>query len=544
LDKLNRLLWLKCKINSRLALGTKHQSLFMVFLFVTAFAFSTIPFTLAVISSFLSWPSTSVRELIHLLFTAVYIFWLVFPILGYRQSGIGDFTGLLIYPLSPVTLIIAGITGSFLDAPFLLFLPILVIPLFLFMGTFFGMLWTVLIVFLFLVHAISFGQLIIVLLRKTLGGGSFFRNLSKVIPWIGLIMLWGSQNFISYYWFGRELPSNPGLSFVTLLFPSGVAAEAIHLFYTGQSSAGYYGLILLVISLCSVSLTYLVSEGYMSGRYLGSQSSLDKKFSETFINRAFMRVLSLPLKKNNLLPLLAKDLNLLLREPQYRALWVMFAVLLVVMAVGFAIIPGEEAKAARLVTLFFFPGLIFSMGSASLNSLAMERRGLGYILQLPVSHLEVLLSKAIVFLHVQFIFLIYCLFLFVLAGAINLRQAFYALVGGMCLSMVMVGFNQVVSVLTPIPLPAGGVVQPNPPGPSRVMYLSLAASIAIFFTCALTSPVIVVLIALYFGDNYWLWIVSLPVFFLYIPGIGAFGLYFGSLLFKRRQEKLVVEVVE
>ena len=554
MDKLNKLLWLKCKINSRLALGNKSSSLSLFVFFVVIYLFWLLPVTAGSTFNILLSSPESVKSSIHILFAGVYCFWVLMPVLGYRLSGVGDFSGLSIYPLSPWDRLVATFAGSFLDVPFIMFFTILVVPLIFYSWASITMIWSIFILILFLSHTVAIGQLLIVLLRIFFDGQSLWDCFLKICKWGFFLFLWVSQCVLYLFFltgefyelFTVEFLREFDITWITLLFPPGISGEAIYLMETGDISGSFYwGFILFTITILTFLVTSMVSEGYMSGKYVFGKSKSSKNGAESFFSKRASDLFDfIGAGKSKFLNLLWKDLLILVREPQYRILLFVFLLLeLFICFVCVYLSVSANFKAFEFFWVALFPAF-FALGTIALNCLALERRGLSYLCQSPITSIEIIVSKTMSVVLIQLVsFCVGLILLYFIVG-LNWWMIFCFLIGGFCWFPVSTALNHIVAVLVPMPLPAGGVVQTNSPGPMKALYQSLIVSFVLFASSFIALPLVCLIAIVYFSESLVSFFVFLPFFALFFPGVAGLGILVSALIFDWRQEKFIVEVVE
>ena len=92
---------------------------------------------------------------------AIYVFWLVIPILGYSLNDTYDISKLFIYPLSMRQIFTGTIAGTLLDRPTILLLPTFVAVLIGFVRDPFSAIITVAALLLFLLHTLALSQAVL-----------------------------------------------------------------------------------------------------------------------------------------------------------------------------------------------------------------------------------------------------------------------------------------------------------------------------------------------------------------------------------------------
>jgi ABC-2 type transport system permease protein len=159
---------------------------------------------------------------------AIYLFWVLGPLLGYALSDSYDITKLLLYPLSARQIFTGAILGSLIDFPVLLLLPTLLAALIGFAHSALALPLALLALGLFLFHTLSLSQALILASAGVLRSRRFRDVATLLIPlfWMGYYVLTRvmAQGWVRLDW-ARFLQS-PAWEIVSFL-PPGLAARTL-----------------------------------------------------------------------------------------------------------------------------------------------------------------------------------------------------------------------------------------------------------------------------------------------------------------------------
>ncbi|MGQ9731399.1 MAG: hypothetical protein ACUVX8_09005 [Candidatus Zipacnadales bacterium] len=160
MDRLVPIVLLKVRLTLRQARGLWNiiGIILLVLLFVVPLGMTLAAFTFAGLNSLERDRDT---ELLHLVFGGLWLFWLIFPLIGFSLNQSYDLIKLFIYPLSKRLIFVANLLGCLLDPTLLIVLPVCGVVLFFYAGSVWGALITTLALFLFVVHTIAFSQAVL-----------------------------------------------------------------------------------------------------------------------------------------------------------------------------------------------------------------------------------------------------------------------------------------------------------------------------------------------------------------------------------------------
>ena len=181
---------------------------------------------------------------------AIYLWWLVVPLLGYALNESYDITKLFVFPLSVRQIFTGSILGSFLDFPLLLVIPALLAVIYGFSKSVFGLAAIVIPLALFMFHTLSLSQGLILASAGILRSRKFRDIAMLVIPlfWIGYYLATQtlSRSAMSIDW--QAFVSSPTWNIISY-FPPGLAARAI----VAASEGLYLDSLAYLVALCAVT---------------------------------------------------------------------------------------------------------------------------------------------------------------------------------------------------------------------------------------------------------------------------------------------------
>ena len=530
-------------------MGEKQSALGIV-LFFGSMIFTMIPVAIGLALFAHSLPSSQRRELSNLALMGLYLSWILFPIFGYRINESFDGSKLLLYPISAFRIYLAGLLSSFFDLSSLLLIPPLLAVAVAHGTGPHGLLPPLFVALLFLLHTLSIGQFLLFLMRQLLRHRGFWDFMVVVVPIVSIVLLMFSQAIFAFFAsgvngvFDYESPLDIPFSRVIAFFPPGVAANALEALEQGNDGDAIYW-VLLMLSI--TVLTFVIASHFCSkvlhGEYDDYLTAKEKDKSKKVGWDFLFEVLRRGFSSRPIIPaLVIKELQLITREPQYRMIIILDLIMLLAMIVFISIF--SEREEIVLVFEFLFISSFFVFGGLYFNVLAVERSGLRLLLTAPVTAFTLLGTKSIALCLIVF----GCNgFAIVLAGfllRLSLGLIWVNLCFGLVLLLMIAGLGNIVSVLTPTPLPSGGVALRRPISFGRVFVMSLLISLAISLCFVLISPIVLALSLAYALDlNYFLMKLSL-ISLLYALGIWGLSTLLASDFFERKRELLLAEILD
>lgn len=202
---------------------------------------------------------------------AIYLWWLVVPLLGYALNESYDITKLFVYPLSVRQIFTGAILGSFLDFPLLFVIPTLIAIVIGFTHGVIGLLAVVIPLLLFMFHTLSLSQGLILASAGILRSRRFRDIAMLVIPlfWIAYYIFSQSLSRQAMKVDWRAFVNSPTWEILNYL-PPGLAARGIYAAGQGRYlDALAYLLALGVISAATVYAAGWVIQKVFEGETVG-----------------------------------------------------------------------------------------------------------------------------------------------------------------------------------------------------------------------------------------------------------------------------------
>ena len=415
-DKLRWLFWLRWKLLLRgFSRGAGRTSTIISTIILTLLVLIGGS-SLAVIT-FLAYrfaPAPVNIDVLMLVLTGVYIFWIVAPLTQVSMNEGLDISKLTLFPLTRGELVASLLLSTLLDI-WTLFL------VFLFGAVVVGwassipvLLMTLLAVLVFYVQVVSFSQLVIALLSGMMQNRRL-RDMSVILA----ILLFGSGYLCQFFFFrGNNLTKTLGSGVLVNYLqwtPPGMAARAIQQAYLGNWGASFVWLIVLaVISLLALYLWLrTVERALASPEVGGSQRVRRQRVEQARPVASAAAEVAAPssevvsrLVPPQVLAIALKDLKYYRRDPQYLRLTVMPLVYVFVLVISTIYGGGNTAYAVTAVNTGQIFGLIrpmiapayilLSLFTLAYNTLGFEGQSLTTLLLFPVNPKQVLLGKNLV----------------------------------------------------------------------------------------------------------------------------------------------------
>ncbi len=353
-------------------------------------------------------PSPANTEVLFLILTGAYLFWLVLPLLEYSVNEGLDLSKLALFPLTRLELMTSLLFSTLLDIPTLgLFLVLggvvagwaLSIPLTLF---------TLLTMLIFYAQVVGISQLVLALLSRTLQSRRF-RDLSVI-----LVILFSSSCYIVSQLVIRGLSSSnlagalQSAAFSQYLqwLPPGMAARAVQQAYIGNWGVSFAWLAaLLIVTGVVLYLWQLVVERGLTSAESGSVVKVRRSRAQPVVEVAHAQTTP-PGIWDRIIPaqvraIALKDLKYYRRDPQLLGLLSQSLITIVVLL--FVTIANTGGM-NRIST--FGPGIVliaplyifFSLYALSYNIFGFERQSLTTLFLFPIDPKRLLWGKNLVVL--------------------------------------------------------------------------------------------------------------------------------------------------
>lgn len=488
MDQIRTLIWLKTRFT--LALYRKRRSLLVILLVSLPL---TLAFNLALffggLVAFWSLPLENSRQLLSGALTAIYLMWLMGPLLGVSMNEGYDISKLLQFPISGKRIFLANILGSALE-PTVLFLmiPLASIPIGLATGLGTGALM-VGVLLLFLFHTISLSQALLTLLWGLLKS----RRVADF--WKVFVALAGTIFWVTYQVAIRRLGNvaptlvmaKPGR--FTQFLPSGLAADAIVALRSGVTSDfAWRAALLAAICVATVALAGSLVQRVAAGDLILDKVGLKTPPKRTSASQrhswhgpAWLSSLTAAMIQN--------ELRIFFRDPQAKADLLRRSGSLIAMPLVMLSSRGSlSIEDMRHVGVFLFiapmGAMVLLMLVMTSNILARDRNGLSLLFTMPAPRESILVGKNAAMLA---IFSPVCAIIVIAIAGLIAQWALLApaLIITECLMVMSTAIGNVFSVYNPMPLPEKGR-NPYTAGQGCAL-LGCAASVAGFCMFAIIA---------------------------------------------------------
>lgn len=401
---LRLLLWLKWTLLWR---GYRNSRMKLVGTILTMLVFGP----LSVGAGFLVWflgthlPDRMVPLVARDVLGAIYLLWIVTPLLGFQLNESYDLTKLFVYPLPYTQIFLGSVLGGLLDLPVLLTLPTFAALLVLFSPTISALLINILLLLLFLGHTLALGQAVTVALMGFLRSRRF-RDITIVLfPIIGIAYYIGQRAFLSQLGLGQmdHLLDAPVWHIADLL-PPGFASDGLYAAAQGAFLPPLYSLLVLT---AFSALTLWAAAGTLERLYLGDAGPIQIQPPAPAAGLAGSRPIAAEFgndRASRLPPDIAavarKEWVYLRREPQYKAMAMQMVYVLVAIAIPIllpsAASPGLGRR-AMLESDWFLPGvsatLLLGLLPLLFNLWGLEGAAITVLLSFPTRRRSLMLGK-------------------------------------------------------------------------------------------------------------------------------------------------------
>lgn len=538
-DKLKLLFWLRWKMFIRAFSTGPAQIVGTIFLIIFMVPFASL-LAFGTYAGYRYLPAPANEVLLFLVLTLIYVVWIILPLLEFNGNEGLNVSKLSQFPLTRWELMASLIFSTLLDIPMfglvLMFLAVILgwaisLPM---------IFLSIITMLIFYVQVVAASQLVLALLMRTLQSRRY-RDLSIII-----IVVFSSSCGILSQFIGRFFAARGGGALSALQNtsalaylqwgPPGMAARAIQ-----EGAHGNWGLsIVWLVALLIVSFIFLYlwqmvivrslasSEGggSVGGRRSRRAASTGQPVAANEVATSQVNLLE-RLFSPAVIAIAVKDLKYFRRDPQLMAM-VFQSLFSAVILLALPIINSRSTSLyARLavshyLVLYVPLVVLFSMTTFSLNSLGMERQGLGALLLFPVQPKTILWGKNLAVLAIGLVEI--CIFTLITCILTNGWSFFpLAFFGGLAGIGVVLGCGNFTSVMAPQRMrtmqrgfAATGAASS---GGSQVGCLRAITSIAMLFVSfILLIPVAVALILPIFLQAQWIYLISVPLALLY--GLG------------------------
>lgn len=552
MDRLNAILWLKCRLTMRghqtSASSTVGTVLLLLFTLV-----SLMPAALVLTAFLWALSDEPALELTHMALTTMYVVWIGFPVMGFKINEFFDVTRLLPYPVPATHLFAAGMLSCLLDLSSFLIYPFLLAVLAGMCATPGLALCGALVLALFALQTFAAGQLALFFLVHILNHRRVSELVLIALPLLLFLSVCGIEVHALANWPAGGLQGMlPPSTFLAFL-PPGIAANALGALRAGQPLwAAYHTAVLAAVT----ALTILVAGG-LTERLLRQDGPLEALASllARLVPSRRARRAERPARPSRLarlgerifgnpqvFALASKELALLVREPQVRiALGFYVATTALMLFAGLSNAAGEQTTAIMPLMSF---SAVFILSTVLLNSLALEREGLRFLLSAPVRPITLLVGNNLAQWGLVTLVSGGCLFAIAQAFRISTALCIGHLYLAQTVLWLLMGFGNLSSVLVPYRLPAKGV-HPKQAASGGHAFLvvvlgSMASSLSLFLASLALLSLFLPLVRLDLS----LVAINLPLALGLVIGIYAACTGLAAWILDHRREPLLREVVD
>ncbi|HEY3267692.1 MAG TPA: hypothetical protein VGM37_12250 [Armatimonadota bacterium] len=452
MDQIRNLLWLKARLS--LAGYRKRKGLvFSLVLGAPIAVGAMFGLYFAGLVAFWSLPAEQSRQILNGALSAIYVGWLLGPLLGFSLNEGYDISKLLHYPVAGRTIFLANLLGSAFDKTVLfLAVPLLCIPVALGGTLGRGLLMTaVLAVFLF--HTMALSQAVLTLLWGMLRSRRVADVWKVAAALVGTVVGLGYQVMARHM--DRAVPavvlSQP--SHYTRFLPSGLAADALMAIHGGDASgAAWRAMVLLLVLAITVALAGGLVQRVAAGDLVLDRVGLAAKPER--VHRESGRFVLPSWVPPATAAMFQKEMRTIQRDPQVKiellqrlAGLIAWPVIMFTSPRGLS--AGDVFGLRGYAFLFPMGMLTFMLLIAASNILARDRGGLTLLFTMPAPRRSFFYGKNLAML-LLFTPVNAVLCALVAYGARDLRDALPAFLAGEFLMLMMLGEGNLVSVFNPM----------------------------------------------------------------------------------------------
>jgi ABC-2 type transport system permease protein len=329
------------------------------------------------------------REALHLLLTAIWLFWLIFPLVGFSLNQSYDLTRLFIYPLRRVTIFVGNVIGCFLDPTLLVVVPAFIAVAYFHSATSATGALIVLALALFLAHTIALSQAVLWALLNVLRSRRV-RDWAILLAPLVAVAIYMAPHLL--------LPSTSGpdilqtvvqwrLSRYLRFTPMGVTAEAIGMAARARwwYSAGYLAASTAYLAAALALGAYVL--GRLHSGEIGASPAREASRADSGRRPLLQRLATTPLAA-----LAIKEIRYYWREPRYKSTFIA-PIFPLIFIVGNAIIRRGLGPVHGVTLAAAF--VLFGFSSLFQNVFGVDREGLRLLFATPCPREDILIGKNI-----------------------------------------------------------------------------------------------------------------------------------------------------
>ena len=529
-DKLRWLFWLRWKLFMRSFVRDKPRIITTIIMLVFGIPFySAIAFVTYLAYRFLPPPANA--EVLFIVLTAIYLLWMLLPLLEFNVNEGLDVSKLMPFPLTRLELMAALLFSTLLDIPmfglFLVFLAVVI-------GwtTSISMaLLTIVAILVCYAQIVGMSQLVLALMMSTLQSRRF-RDLSIII-----IALFSSSCYIFQQLVLRSLGKgsivenieSSHLSSYLQWLPPGMTAQAIQ-----QASLGNWGTsilwiifsigaAILVLYLWARVLERSLSSPEVGGAIRATRTASNRRQKSS---RIVERGVELPastsatlwqrLGTSQTLAITIKEWKYFWRDPQLKAVLLSSLYIVVVFLIGPILNPSAALGNVGFLIFTAPLAVFFSMLTLSYNTLGFERQSLTTLFLFPISPRRILFGKNLAIALMGCVELI----VLVLVSAFlshNWNNIFPVLVIGLAGIGVVLGCGNITSVFFPQrmrQMQRGFRATGSSSGNAGCMRSLISLAMMLVTLIVLLPVAAALFLPLYFHFQ-WLWLFTIPAALIY-----------------------------
>ncbi len=525
-DKLRWLLWLRWKMVIRsFTRGAGRVSRIIGTILLILFGLPLIgSIGVATFFAYRFLPFPSNAEILFLVLTAIYILWILLPLLEFTVNEGLDISKLALFPLTRAELMVSLVLSSLLDIPTIGLLLIFAAVVAGWAFTLPLALMALLTMLVFYVQVIGISQLVLALLMRVLQSRRF-RDLSIII-----IALFSSSCYLMQQLLVHVLRAtnivyglqNLHVSNYLQWLPPGMAAKAIQQAYEGNWGMSFVWLgALLALSVLVLYLWQNVVEHGLTADNSGGtvrvrqQRITTNAVQHETVGWGFLQRLLPP----QVIAIAIKDAKYLRRDPQLQAS-LLQSVISVLVVAAFTIINLNGTRTVSFTanwSIFLAPAFgLLSLYTLTANTLGWERQSLTTLFLFPIDPRHILWGKNLVTFIIGFIEV--CALTLASASISHAWDLFIpTLVIGLAGVLTILGWGNLTSVLLPQrmrPIRRGFQTSSNLSSEAGCMR-SLLSIGALLATTVVLLPVAIALILPLLFQMRWIWAFSLPASLAY-----------------------------
>jgi hypothetical protein len=362
--------------------------LLMVLFFVVPFGIGLGAFTYMGLETL---PGRDKGEFLHLVLAGVWVFWLVFPVVGFSLNQSYDLTRLFIYPISKRTIFVANLLGCFLDPTLLLVLPMFAVILLSRCGSLPAVPLVFLALALFVAQTVAFSQAVLWGLLNILRSRRIRDWAILLAPLIALVF------YLAPHMLANGVVGSGSEVFKRLVAwhpsrylgytPVGMAAGAI-----GAAAQGaYFASAGRLLGAAAYLLVTIALGGFILGRLhvgeIGAQPARKAQQTSTRSEPALQR-----LATNPLAAIALKEARYYWRDPRHKSMFIAPLFPIAVVLAG-ALSTGMWRPPSAIA----FTAFVCLAGFAGLfqNIFGVDREGLRLLFLTPCHREDILIGKNI-----------------------------------------------------------------------------------------------------------------------------------------------------